>query len=126
MVVVPPPQNQLPPVVTEDVSTVWFSEPATSTPDQLLFHSFHTVPKFNSRTDSPAASVNVSNTLGISTVISGSVSVSIQSSWSGVKVSCPTNDITSYGFRLTVVLAYCCSISTVSVYGKVIRSPVFW
>ena len=62
------------------VLLVVLSVPAISTLDQLLFHSFHTVPKFNSCTFAFAPVVNESNTPGISIVISGSVSVSNQSS----------------------------------------------
>ena len=96
------------------------------TPVQVSFQLFQTVPRFKSNTPWEARFVNVSYTFGRSTLNSGCVSVAIHSSLSGVNIRFPMKSIVSYGFKLTVVLAKLWVTYAVSVYGKVINSPVFW
>ena len=84
-------------------------------PDQLSFQLFQTVPRFKSITSLEASSVRTSYEPGMLITISGWTSVSNQSSNSGVSVTFPIKGIVSYGFKLTVVLAYGCSAYVIAV-----------
>ena len=76
---------------------------STSTPDQFVSHSFHTVPRIPSCS---AIFLNCSNEDESSTVITGRTSTSFHSSESGESLIVPAQLNTLYGFTLLNVDAY--------------------
>ena len=98
-------------------------------PVHVSCHEFQTVDIGNS--DSwPALPVFLTKLsqlpLGLFITNSGNLSVSFHSSPGGVNSIAPIHVNTPNGFTLIALLAYGWFISVDSVYGKVIRSPVFW
>ena len=92
-------------------------------------HSFQTVDIGNSDSwaELPVLLVKLSQLpLGLLITNSGALSVSFHSSLGGVNSIEPIQVNTPNGFTLIDLLAYGWSIKVDSVYGNVIKSPVFW
>ena len=90
-------------------------------PDHCVCQAFHTVP-IASLFDSK----NVSKLPSTLTIKSGAISVSNQSSLNGSRTILPAQLEMRTGVTRSTLVAYGCSSWTTSVYGRVIRSPVFW
>ena len=102
---------------------------STGLPVHVSCHEFQTVDIGNSDNwlELPDCFVKLSHEpLGLLITNSGALSVSFHSSPGGVNSIAPIHVNTPNGFTLIALLAYGWSINVSSVYGNVIRSPVFW
>ena len=100
---------------------------STGAPCQKSCHSFHTVSiSILSKFGLPKFATIVSNEPCSFTNKSGTLFVSFHSSPGGSNVIEPAQVNMLKGFTFTNLLAYGWSIIVVSVYGNVIKSPVFW
>ena len=90
-------------------------------PVHCVCHEFHTVP-----IAFPTCATNWSKLPSLLIIKAGSLLTSNHSSPDGSRVQIPAHEKARTGLRFSTLVAYGCVTDTTSVYGSVIKSPVFW